>query len=95
MMAASGERCSEDIQGYGRVRDLIIVGNRFEQNDTRIAVGTYPRPQYSLLPRSIHVINNEFVGAQAQGASAFDYVAADPSGALAKELHERGNRFQP
>ena len=89
MMAASAENCCDDIEGYGRAKNILIANNRFEQNDTRIAAGTYPRPNYPLLPQNIRVRNNVFVGAAAQ--SAFDFVAP---GTSANELREEGNLFQ-
>jgi poly(beta-D-mannuronate) lyase len=94
LMAASAENVADDTEGYGRVKNVLIANNRFKHCEKRIAVGIYPRPEYALLPRNITVRDNVFVGGKAV-TSPFDYVAPDASGALAKELHESGNRFQP
>ena len=93
MMCADGETSGDDPAGYGRVKNIFIARNRFEHNDTRIAVGTYPRPQYPLLPQNIRVKDNVFVGTTA--TNAFDYIAPDPTGVLPKELHQTGNQFLP
>jgi poly(beta-D-mannuronate) lyase len=94
-LAASAENYGDngDVAGYGRAKNILVAGNRFEHCDARIAVGVYPRKEYPLLPRNIRVIGNEFIGTTAR--SAFDYVAPDPSGGLPKELHETDNRFEP
>jgi len=94
LMAASAENYGDngDVQGYGRARNILIARNRFLENDARIAAGIYPRPEYPLLPRNIHVKDNLFRITKA-ASSAFDYVAPDTSGALLKNLHESGNKF--
>ncbi len=91
VMAASAERTADDMEGYGRAQNVLISGNRFEHNDTRIAAGIYPRPNYPLLPRNIWVRDNVFTGTTA--TSAFDYKAPDPKGEMA--LIEDGNKFEP
>jgi len=95
LMAADLETYGETDQlgGYGRSRDILIIGNRFERCDQRIAVGIYARKEYPLLPKNIRVIDNAFVG-MTKG-SVFDFVAESPDGALGKELHESGNTFEP
>jgi len=93
MLAASAENYGDngDVAGYGRARNILIAGNRFEQCDARIAAGAYPRKEYPLLPKNIVVRDNVFTGTDA--TSAFDYIAPDPTGGLLKELHETGSRF--
>jgi poly(beta-D-mannuronate) lyase len=95
MLAASAENYGDngDVAGYGRAKNILIAGNRFEQCDARIAAGVYPRKEYPLLPRNIVVRDNIFTGTAA--TSAFDYIAPDPAGSLLKELHEKDNRFSP
>ncbi len=95
MMAADLETYGESDQfgGYGRTRDILITGNRFENCDKRIAAGIYARNEYPLLPKNILVYKNVFVG-MGEG-SAFDFIADDPSGGLRKELRETENIFQP
>ncbi len=93
MMAASAEACSDDMEGYGRAKNVLIARNRFEQNDHRIAVGIYPRPQYPLLPRNIKVADNVFKGCPGTGAA--DYLAPDATGELAHNFVESGNRSEP
>jgi poly(beta-D-mannuronate) lyase len=84
---------SDALGGYGRAKDILISRNRFEHCDHRIAAGIYARKEYPLLPRNIVVNDNVFIGVTAE--SAFDYLAPDPNGELAKSLHESGNQFQP
>jgi poly(beta-D-mannuronate) lyase len=93
LMAADLEIYGENgkVEGYGRARDILIVRNRFENCDHRIAAGIYPRKEYPLLPRHIHAVENVFTGMKA--GSTFDYVAPDPSGELPRELHESQNEF--
>jgi|GEM_PF-268620 len=95
LMAADLETYGETDQlgGYGRSRDILILGNRFERCDQRIAAGIYARNEYPLLPENIRVIDNAFVGGME--GSAFDFVAESPDGGLRKELHEFGNTFAP
>ncbi len=93
MMSASSETSEVDVAGYARAKNIFIARNRFEHCDARIAIGTYPRKEYPLLPKNIQVRENIFIGSQA--ATPFDYIAPDPSGALAKEIHEADNQFQP
>jgi poly(beta-D-mannuronate) lyase len=95
LLAASAENYgdNEDVQGYGRAKNILVMGNRFERCDTLIAVGAYPRKNYPLLPRNIHLRGNEFVGTKA--TSPFGFIAPDPTGELVKELHEAENRFVP
>ncbi|MBM4083460.1 MAG: hypothetical protein FJ272_01585, partial [Planctomycetes bacterium] len=93
MACASSEKTGDDRQGYGRVKNVLIAENYFDHNDARIAVGTYPRPEYPLLPKDIWVRNNVFIGTTA--SSPFDYVAPDPTGAMQKTIHESGNQFRP
>jgi poly(beta-D-mannuronate) lyase len=94
LMAASAENVADDMEGYGRVKNVLIANNRFEHCEKRIAAGIYPRPQYPLLPQNITVRDNVFTGNK-DVTSAFDFIAPDALGALAKELHESGNSFQP
>jgi poly(beta-D-mannuronate) lyase len=86
MMAADLETYGESDQlgGYGRTRDILITGNRFEHCDKRIAVGIYTSRTYPLLPKNIVVRRN-----------VFDFIADDGGGGLRKELHESENTFQP
>jgi poly(beta-D-mannuronate) lyase len=93
LMAADVEEAGDTPDGYGRARNILISGNRFENNDSRIAVGTYPRPAYPLLPENIVVRDNTFIGGASD--SPFDYIAPDPAGRLLRELHVSGNRFVP
>jgi poly(beta-D-mannuronate) lyase len=93
LMAADVEEAGDTPDGYGRAKNILISDNRFEHCDARIAVGTYPRPNYPLLPRNIVVRNNVFDGSDAD--SPFDYVAPDPTGRLQQELHVSGNTFVP
>jgi hypothetical protein len=94
-MAADLETYGETDQlgGYGRTHDILITRNRFEHCDKRIAAGIYVRKEYPLLPKNIVVRENVF-GGMGDG-SAFDFIAIDASGGLAKELHESGNTFEP
>jgi poly(beta-D-mannuronate) lyase len=93
MLAASAENYGDngDVAGYGRAKNILIAGNRFEQCDARIAVGAYPRKEYPLLPKNVVVQDNVFTGTDA--TSAFDYIAPDPASGLLKELHEKDNHF--
>lgn len=93
LMAADVEATGATPDGYGRARHILIANNRFEHNDARIAIGTYPRPTHQLLPHNILIQNNTFVGAATN--SPLDYLAPDPTGALPKEVHLSGNRFLP
>jgi poly(beta-D-mannuronate) lyase len=95
LMAADLETYGETDQlgGYGRTHDILITRNRFEHCDKRIAAGIYVRKEYPLLPKNIVVRENVF-GGMGDG-SAFDFIAIDASGGLAKELHESGNTFEP
>jgi hypothetical protein len=95
LMAADLETYGETDQlgGYGRARDILIIRNRFEHCDKRIAAGIYARKEYPLLPENIRVIDNAFVGGMED--SAFDFVAELPDGGLMKEIHESGNTFEP
>lgn len=93
MPCGSSEKTEDERRGYGRAQNILITGNRFERCETLIAAGIYPRPEYPLRPRNIHVRGNVFTGTKA--ASAFGYVAPDVTGALPKELHEAGNQFFP
>jgi poly(beta-D-mannuronate) lyase len=97
LMAASGERAGEEIQGYGRAQNILIAQNRFEQCGQRIALGIYPRPEYSFLPRAIRVQNNTFTGAiQAGGSvSAFDFVAPGLQNELGHSITEIGTQIEP
>lgn len=94
-LAASAENYGDngDVAGYGRPRNILVTGNRFEQCDSRIAAGCYLRKEFPLLPGNILVKDNAFTGGKAAGA--FDFVAKDPSGGLSRELHEIGNTFEP
>lgn len=95
LMAADLETYGETDQlgGYGRSRDILITRNRFEHCEKRIAAGIYARKEYSLLPKNIVVRENVFAGTSE--GSAFDFIAADPSGEMRKELHESGNTLEP
>lgn len=95
LMAADLETYGETDQlgGYGRARDILIIRNRFEHCDKRIAAGIYARKEYPLLPKNIVVRENRFTVMGEGGA--FDFIAPDPSGELPKELHESGNTFEP
>ena len=95
LMAADVETygTTDQLGGYGRARDILIHRNRFEQCEKRIAAGIYARKEYPLLPQNIVVSGNLFVGSTT--ASAFDFIANDASGGLAKELHESGNQSTP
>jgi poly(beta-D-mannuronate) lyase len=95
LMAASAENYGDhgDVAGYGRAKNILIARNRFEHCDAGIAAGIYARKEFPLLPANIQVRDNVFTGTRA--TSAFDFIAPDPSGALAGELHESGNQFQP
>lgn len=93
LMAASAEKSGDDV-GYARARNILITKNRFKGNDTRIAVGIYPRKEYALLPRDVRVTDNVFVGG-GKPTTAFDYVAPDATGDLMKGLREAGNQFLP
>ena len=84
---------TDQLGGYGRARDILIIRNRFEHCDKRIAVGIYARKEYPLLPKNIRVEENVFIGTKA--SSAFDFISPDPTGDLPKELHETGNTFEP
>ena len=84
---------SDSLSGYGRSKNILIIRNRFERCEKRIAAGIYLRPEYPLLPKNIRVMENTFTGTSA--TSAFDFIAVDPAGALAKELHEEKNEFKP
>ena len=92
LMSASAESAAEDPVGYGRARNVLVAQNRFERTDSRIAVGIYPRPEYPLLPLGLLVLDNVFTGTTA--TSPFDFVAPDPTGALAGSIRESGNRFE-
>ncbi|WP_395737711.1 polysaccharide lyase 6 family protein [Prosthecobacter sp.] len=95
LMAADVETFGEtdELGGYGRAKNILIIRNRFEHCDKRIAAGIYARPEFPLLPVNVRVQENTFSGMKS--GSSFDYVAPDPSGALTKELHESGNRDAP
>jgi hypothetical protein len=95
LMAADLETYGDTDQlgGYGRARDILIIRNRFEHCDRRIAAGIYARREYPLLPKNTVVRENGFAG-MGEG-SAFDFIAPDPSGELPKELHESGNAIEP
>ena len=95
LMAADLETYGESDQlgGYGRARDILIIRNRFEHCDKRIAAGIYARKDYPLLPKNIVVRENVFAGMRE--GSAFDFIAPDPSGELPKELRESGNTIEP
>jgi poly(beta-D-mannuronate) lyase len=93
MMAASAENVADDMEGYGRAKNVLIANNRFEHCEKRIAVGIYPRPEYALLPQNITVRENEFVGDN-KVTSPFDFIAPDADNALRGELHESGNKFE-
>lgn len=84
---------TDQLSGYGRARDILIIRNRFDRCDKRIAVGPYLRKEYPLLPKNVRVMDNAFTGMKA--GSVFDFVADDASGELPKELHESGNTFTP
>ena len=86
-----GER--DALGGYGRSHDILIIRNRFELCEKRIAVGIYARKEYLLLPKNIVVHENVFAGMG--DGSAFDYIAPDPTGELSKQLHESKNNFEP
>lgn len=93
MMAASAEACRDDVEGYGRAKNVLIAKNRFEANDHRIAAGIYPRPQYSLLPQNIEIRDNLFIGTPDTGA--VEFAAPDPTGELGRNIVETDNQFQP
>lgn len=95
LMAADLETYGETDQlgGYGRSRDILIIRNRFEHCDQRIAAGIYAGNEYPLLPENIRVIDNIFIGGME--GFVFDFVAESPDGGLRKELHESGNTFAP
>jgi len=94
MLAASAENYGDngDVAGYGRARNILISGNRFEHCEARIALGCYPRKEYPLLPMNIRVQNNVFAGMKADGV--FDYLAPDPGGEMSRTLQQSGNTFQ-
>ncbi len=91
LMAADLETYGESdrLGGYGRAHDILITRNRFERCEKRIAAGIYHGKEYPLLPRNIVVRGNVFIGMGEGGA--FDFISADPGGALRAELHEAGN----
>jgi poly(beta-D-mannuronate) lyase len=93
LMAADLETYGETDQlgGYGRARDILIIRNRIEHCDKRIAAGIYASKEYPLLPRNIVVHENVFAGMG--DGSVFDFIANEPSGGLRKELNEFGNTF--
>ena len=93
-LSASAENIGDngDVAGYGRAKNILIVHNRFEQCDARIAVGAYPRKEYPLLPRDIRVEDNVFVGMK--GPSVFDYLAPDAEGKARKTWREVRNVFE-
>jgi poly(beta-D-mannuronate) lyase len=95
LMAADLETYGETDQlgGYGRARDILIIRNRIEHCDKRIAAGIYASKEYPLLPRNIVVHENVLAGMG--DGSVFDFIATDPSGELPKELHESSNTFEP
>lgn len=95
LMAADLETYGETDQlgGYGRARDILIIRNRFEHCDRRIAAGVYARREYPLLPKNIVVRENVFAGTG--GGCAFDFIAPDPSGELPNELRESTNTLEP
>jgi len=96
LMAASAENYGDggDVAGYGRAKRILIAKNRFENNDRRIAVGIYPRPQYPLLPRDVVIGDNVFVSAE-PASTPCDFVAPDPTGQLQRSLHQSDNAFIP
>lgn len=89
LMAASGELTADDVAGYGRAKNILIAKNRFDRNDTRIAVGIYPRPEYPLLPERIMIRDNTFSGTEAPGAVEFAAPALPPTAIV-----ESGTRFE-
>lgn len=95
LMAADVEIYGETnaLGGYGRANHILITRNRFEHCAHRIAAGIFARKEYPLLPQNILVQDNTFTGTKE--ASAFDYIAPDPTGALQKELIESGNKHLP
>ncbi len=95
LMAADVETYGETdaLGGYGRARNILIIRNRFEHCDKRIAAGIYASKTYPLLPTNIIVQENGFAGLEE--GSAFDFIATDPSGELPKQLHESRNTFEP
>lgn len=95
LMAADLETYGEtdQLSGYGRAQNILIVQNRFEHCDKRIAAGIFLRPDYPLLPKNIRVTQNTFTGTNAK--TAFDFIATDPGGQLSAELHEHDNVFEP
>jgi poly(beta-D-mannuronate) lyase len=82
----------DKLSGYGRAKNIMISRNRFEHCEKRVAVGIYPRPEYPLLPQSIHFEDNLLVGMKP--GSLWDYLAEDASGQLPRELHESGTRWE-
>ncbi|MBB5033493.1 polysaccharide lyase 6 family protein [Prosthecobacter vanneervenii] len=95
LMAADVETFgeSDELGGYGRAKNILIVSNLFEHCDKRIAAGIYARPEYPLLPQNVQVQGNVFSGMKT--GSCFDYVAPDPAGVLPNELREVENQNLP
>ncbi len=95
LMAADVETYGETDQlgGYGRAHDILIIQNRFEHCDHGIAAGIYARKEYPLLPRNIVVMKNVFIGSKTN--VAFDFIAPDPTGELPLQLHESFSIFEP
>lgn len=95
LMAADVETFgeSDELGGYGRAKNILIMRNRFEHCEKRMAAGIYPRPEYPLLPQNVLVQDNVFSGMKT--GSSFDYVAPDSTGVLPKELRESGNQNLP
>ncbi|WP_395752100.1 chondroitinase-B domain-containing protein [Prosthecobacter sp.] len=95
LMAADVETFgeSDELGGYGRAKNILIIRNRFEHCAKRIAAGIYPRPQYPLLPQNVLAQENIFTDMKMSGC--FDYIAPDSSGTLPKELRESGNQNLP
>lgn len=95
LMAADVETFGEtdELGGYGRAKNILIIRNRFERCEKRIAAGIYSRPEYPLLPENVRVQDNVFIGMKT--GSFFDYIAPDSTEILTKELHESGTQNMP
>lgn len=91
----SGTRNNFDEGAFGRVTNILITHNRFEQNTGRIALGS-PTPSRSerlYLPRRIRLEHNTF-GGDEKGTELFDYVAPDPTASLGREVFSYNNQFR-
>jgi hypothetical protein len=76
---ARDEALREGDDDYARVKDVVIAGNRFEDdNAPPVAFGIYPLPRLgrTLLPQNVFLIDNVFARS---GPMPVQYLSGDPS----------------